>query len=108
MTNNLNSEFSEIIEMLENDTNGLSKYRPLHPFAKAIKHINNFYQEDEFDFITSMYKCRYVKTIFPFYVYYFDYIYNNEYSRADRNNDGFIITPLYYPTYDPGFLEYNS
>lgn len=106
--NNTKSEFSEIMEMLENDINILSKNRPFHPFAKAIKNINDLYENDEFDFITHMYKCRYVQTIFPFYIYYFDYIYNNKYSNADKNNQGYINTPLQYPTYDPDFLEYNS
>lgn len=80
----------------------------IHPFAKDIKNINECYQEDKFEFITDMYKCRYVKTILPFFVYYFEYIYNNEYSDADKNNQGFIVTPLQYPTYDPGYLKYNS
>jgi hypothetical protein len=109
MTNNIAiSEFSEIMEMLENDINILTKNCPCHPFAKAIKNINQVYQDDEFEFVTSMYKCRYVKTIYPFYIYYFDYVYNNEYSNADKNEQGFIITPLQYPTYDPDFLEYHS
>lgn len=106
MTNNFNFEISEIMNNLEKDTN-LSKTRPCHPFAKSIKDINTIYQNDEFAFITDMYKCRYVQTIFPFYIYYFDYVYNNEYSNLDKNEQGFIITPLQYPTYDPDFIQFH-
>jgi hypothetical protein len=81
------------------------QYRGVHPFAWAIKEIASVYQDDSFEFITDMYHCRYVKTIFPFYVYYFDYVCNNEYGVGKY--DGLVKMPLDYPTYDPLYLEYN-
>lgn len=82
--------------------------RPIHPFAQAIKEISSIYEDDEFEFITDMYHCRYVKTVLPFFVYYFDYVYNNEFTRNDRNSDGFLTTPLMYTCYDPIFLKFNA
>uniref|UniRef100_A0A6C0IVM7 Uncharacterized protein n=1 Tax=viral metagenome TaxID=1070528 RepID=A0A6C0IVM7_9ZZZZ len=82
--------------------------RPIHPFARAIKQINSVYQEDSFEFITSMYKCHYVKSVYPFFVYYFDYVQKNEHSRKDMDDKGLVKTPLAYQTYDPIFLKYNG
>jgi hypothetical protein len=82
------------------------QYRDVHPFAWAIKEIASVYEEDSFEFITDMYNCRYVKTIFPFYVYYFDYVYNNEYGVGKE--DGLVKMPLDYSTYDPLYLQFNA
>lgn len=83
--------------------------RPVvHPFAESIKYLNSLYQEDHFDFVTSMYKCYYVSTVLPFYVYYLNYVYNNTYDRMDKNNEGFINVPLYHSTHDPEYLEMRS
>jgi len=104
MSNLLLSEFSSIIETIEYDPIFI---RPIvHPFAKSIKYLNSLYKEDHFDFITSMYKCYYVSTILPFFVYYFDYVYNNPYDRMDKNRMGFINIPLFHEyTHDPHCLE---
>ena len=82
--------------------------RMVHPFALAIKDLYTTYYEDQFYFITSMYKCKWVHTILPFYVYFFEFVKNNEYSMMDKNSDGFINTPLYYSTYDPEYLQFNA
>ena len=46
--------------------------------------------------------------MYPFFVYYFDYVQKNEHSRKDMDDKGLVKTPLAYQTYDPIFLKYNG
>ncbi len=51
----------------------------IHPIANSLNKLINLYQNDTSWYINKRYKCHYVKTVFSFYDYVFDFIINDEY-----------------------------
>lgn len=51
----------------------------IHPVANIFKNLINVYENDSSWYIEKRFRCHYVKTVYSFYEYVFDFIISDDY-----------------------------